>query len=83
MKTSNPDHNLWDNNGTYWCRFTVHYPDYTKGRIAKSLHTHDLAEARRRRDHVMKSTPGAGFPVLEQDHLPEMSPMQFWVAEAA
>jgi hypothetical protein len=45
MKTSNPDHNLWDNNGTYWCRFTVHYPDYTKGRIAKSLHTHDKAAA--------------------------------------
>ena len=57
MKTSNPDHNLWNNNGTFWCRFTVHHPDYTKDRVAKSLHTRDLAEARRRRDYVMNSTP--------------------------
>jgi len=83
MKTSNPDHNLWDNNGTYWCRFTVHYPDYTKGRIAKSLHTRDKAEARRRRDLIMKNTPGAVFPVFEEEHLCEMSPMHFIQAEAA
>ena len=81
MKTSNPDHNLWDNNGTYWCRFTVHYPDYTKGRVAKSLHTRDLAEARRRRDYVMNSTPGAVFPVVVNLPPPEMNRMHF--AEAA
>jgi hypothetical protein len=81
MKTPNPDHNLWDNNGTYWCRFTVHYPDYTKGRVAKSLHTRDLAEARRRRDYVMNSTPGAVFPVVVNLPPPEMNRMHF--AEAA
>ena len=81
MKTSNPDHNLWDNNGTYWCRFTVHYPDYTKGRAAKSLHTRDLAEARRRRDYIMKSTPGAVFPEVVKLPPPEMSRLHF--AEAA
>ena len=81
MNTSNPDHNLWDNNGTFWCRFTVHYPDYTKGRVAKSLHTRDLDEARRRRDYVMKSTPGAVFPVVVNLPPPEMSRMHF--AEAA
>lgn len=65
MKTHNPDHNLWNNNGTFWCRFSVHYPDYTAGRIAKPLHTRDLIEARLRRDEIMKSTPGAVFPELE------------------
>lgn len=69
MKTTNPDHNLWSNNGTYWCRFTVHNSDYTKTRIAKSLHTRDLATARLRRDHVMKSTPGARLPKVEVEAL--------------
>lgn len=64
MKTSNIDHNIYNNNGTLWVRFTVHYPDYTAGRVAKSLNTTDMAEARRRRDDIMKSTPGARIPVL-------------------
>lgn len=81
MKTTNPNHNLWSNNGTYWCRFTVHYPDYTKGRIAKSLHTRDLAEARLRRDKIMKSTPGAVLPEVDLPSLPDMHTMQF--AQAA
>jgi hypothetical protein len=42
-----------------------------------------LAEARRRRDLIMKNTPGAVFPVFEEEHLCEMSPMHFWDAEAA
>lgn len=66
MKTCNPsynpDHNLWNNHGTYWCRFTVHNADYTADRIAKSLHTHDLIAARALRDALMKSTPGAVLP---------------------
>ena len=81
MKTTNPNHNLWSNNGTFWCRFTVHYPDYTKGRVAKSLHTRDIAEARRRRDYIMKSTPGAVFPVVVNPPPPEMHLTHF--AEAA
>ena len=51
----NPDHNLWNNNGTWWCRFTVHHPDYTKERIAKSLGTHDREAARLRRDQLMRA----------------------------
>lgn len=81
MKTTNPNHNLWSNNGTFWCRFTVHYPDYTKGRIAKSLHTHDLAEARLRRDKIMKSTPGAVLPEVDPLIFPDMHKVQ--LAEAA
>ena len=26
----NPDHNIWNNNGTWWLHATVHHPDYTK-----------------------------------------------------
>jgi hypothetical protein len=69
MKTSNPDHNLWNNNGTWWCRYTIHKPDYTKERIARSLHTRDIHEARHRRDHLMKSTPGAVLPQQEYTEL--------------
>jgi hypothetical protein len=69
MKTSNPDHNLWNNNGTWWCRYTIHKPDYTKERIARSLHTRDLNEARRRRDQLMQSTQGAVLPQLEYAEL--------------
>ena len=53
---TNPDHNLWNNHGTWWCHFTVHLPDHTKERIRVSLGTKDLAEARRQRDFIMRGT---------------------------
>ncbi|MFM8684869.1 MAG: hypothetical protein ACKOEG_14040 [Chthoniobacterales bacterium] len=59
MKTStclNPDHNIWNNNGTFWCHFTVHNPDFTKERVRVSLHTKDRDEARPRRDFIMRGT---------------------------
>ncbi|MFM8655833.1 MAG: hypothetical protein ACKOD5_01675 [Chthoniobacterales bacterium] len=59
MKTtihSNPDHNIWNNNGTFWCHFTVHNPDFTKERVRVSLHTKDRDEARQRRDFIMRGT---------------------------
>ena len=83
MKTYNPDHNLWFNRSYYWTRVTVHYPDLTKGRIAKSLHTRDLAEARRRRDHIMKNTPGAVFPEVVPGPSCGCSPTHYIEAEAA
>ncbi|MGA1539225.1 MAG: hypothetical protein ACO39C_02260 [Chthoniobacterales bacterium] len=59
MKTNtclNPDHNIWNNNGTWWCHFTVHNPDFTKERVRVSLGTKDREEARRRRDFIMRGT---------------------------
>ncbi len=53
---TNPDHNIWNNNGTWWCHFTVHRPDYTKERIRVSLGTKDREEARRQRDFIMRGT---------------------------
>lgn len=54
---ANQNHHLWNNNGTYWCHFTVHPADYTKRRVRVSLHTSDLVEARRRRDALLASVP--------------------------
>ena len=46
----NLEHNIWDNQGTFWCHFTVHRPDFTKERVRLSLATRDRLEARQRRD---------------------------------
>jgi hypothetical protein len=52
--TDNPDHHLWLNNGTWFVHFTLHASDYTKRRMRISLKTHDLVEARRRRDRLLE-----------------------------
>ena len=46
----NPNHHIWNNNGTWWLHYTLHLADYTKRRVRESLGTRDLGEARRRRD---------------------------------
>ena len=58
-KPAKPNHHLWNNNGTYWCHYTVHEDDYTKRRVRISLHTKDQEEARARRDALLKSVPNA------------------------
>jgi len=62
MKTTNPDHNIWKNNGTWWCHFTVHHNDYTKERVRRSLQTANRAIARRRRDRLMATVEGVVRP---------------------
>ncbi len=59
----NPDHNIWNNNGTYWCHYTVHGSDNTANRVRVSLETKDIAEARRRRDVLIKNTPNVSTKV--------------------
>jgi len=51
--TSNPNHHLWFNNGTWWCHYTEHLPDYTKRRVRRSLHTNDSGIARVLRDSLL------------------------------
>jgi hypothetical protein len=71
---SNPDHHLWNNNGTYWCHYTVHEADHTKRRVRVSLHTKDGEEARARRDTVLRSAPNASIRFM-----PRMLPdVAFW-----
>jgi hypothetical protein len=53
INPDNPDHHLWNNNGTWWCHYTEHLPDYTKRRVRVSLGTSDLKIARRRRDELL------------------------------
>ena len=53
VRDDNPDHHLWNNNGTWWCHYTEHLPDYTKRRVRRSLRTADRAIARFLRDSVL------------------------------
>jgi len=47
---SNPNHHLWNNNGTRWLHYTEHLPNYTKRRVRLSLHTRSVKAARSIRD---------------------------------
>ena len=51
--TDNPFHHLWNNNGTWWCHYTEHLPDFTKRRVRRSLHTSDSGIARVLRDSLL------------------------------
>ena len=53
VQPGNPNHHLWNNNGTWWCHFTVHLPDYTKRRVRLSLQTADRQAACRQRDALL------------------------------
>jgi hypothetical protein len=53
IAADNPDHHIWNNNGTWWFHCTVHLPDYTAHRIRRSLGTREVARARRRRDALL------------------------------
>jgi hypothetical protein len=54
---SNPNHHLWRNGRLWWVAFTVHLPGWKKDRVRVSLGTADLAEARRRRDELLREYP--------------------------
>jgi hypothetical protein len=53
LNPANPDHHLWNNNGTWWCHYTVHPTPVTKQRIRASLQTKNLTLARLRRDQLL------------------------------
>lgn len=56
----NPNHHLWNNNGTWWCHYTEHLPDYTKRRVRRSLHTPNRSIARVLRDSVLFEAAARG-----------------------
>jgi len=72
----NPDHNIWNNNGTYWCHYTVHEDDYTKKRVRVSLGTKDIAIARALRDFLMDATPkiATNIPRMRGQAMPDVPP---------
>lgn len=50
----NPNHHLWNNNGTWWIRFTLRaVSGESRKRPAYSLKTPDLDAARRKRDRIL------------------------------
>jgi hypothetical protein len=53
IRPENPNHHLWNNNGTWWCHYTLHLPDFTKRRVRSSLATPDPRQARARRDTLL------------------------------
>jgi hypothetical protein len=62
LNYNNPDHHLWNNNGTVYIDFTVHPTPNTKLRIRQSLHTDDMQIARIRRDAVLEQLMKGIFP---------------------
>jgi hypothetical protein len=72
----NPDHHIWNNNGTYWCHYTVHEEDYTKKRVRVSLGTKDVEIARALRDFVMEATPkiASHIPRTRGQAMPDLPP---------
>ena len=53
VPAANPNHHLYNNNGTWWVHFTLHGADFTKRRVRESLGTADVRVARERRDVVL------------------------------
>jgi hypothetical protein len=50
----NPNHHLWNNNGTWFVHYTVYPTPVTKQRVRKSLSTKCVREARSKRDRLFK-----------------------------
>ena len=48
----NPNHHLWNNNGTWFVHYTIHLQDFTKQRVRASLGTRASRQARQRRDQL-------------------------------
>ena len=61
VNRKNPDHHLWNNHGTWWLHYTLHMADFTKRRVRKSLGTHDVTEARTRRDELFANLAAKPF----------------------
>jgi hypothetical protein len=69
INAANPNHHIWNNNGTWWCHYTEHRPDFTKQRIRASLGTKDRLQARLLRDRLLFEA--RAFPRIVQ---PENQP---------
>ena len=54
---SNPNHHLWNNNGTWFVHYVIHPTPFTKERVRRSLGTKDIVIARARRDALL----GTGY----------------------
>ena len=55
-----PNRNMWNNNGTWWLRWKPIQGKYKFPRLAASLGTSDVNEARQRRDSFIGSFKNFG-----------------------
>jgi hypothetical protein len=74
----NPDHNIWNNNGTWWLHATVHHPDYTKERVRVSLGTKHREEARQRRDFILRGTAAIASRIPRGQAMPDSATPSVW-----
>jgi len=65
VEPANPTHHLWNNNGTWWIHYTVHF-DHRKRRVRRSLGTRSLADAIASRDALLVKIAGEGEYVPER-----------------
>jgi hypothetical protein len=49
------DHHLWNNNGTWWCHFTMRNANGSARRVRRSLKTADIGKARESRDRLLRA----------------------------
>lgn len=60
LSPANDNHHIWNNNGIWWCHFTLR--DDSRGRvrrIRKSLKTRHLDKAREKRDRLLAGLDNA------------------------
>ena len=50
----NPNHHLWNNNGTWYLHYTALTSPVTAERVRRSLRTKDIQQARQKRDRLLK-----------------------------
>ena len=66
ISEANPNHHLWNNNGTWFLHYTVYPTPFTKERIRRSLGTKDVKTAREHRDsffnQLTKQTTAPALP---------------------
>ena len=74
----NHDHNIWNNNGTWWLHATVHHPDYTKERVRVSLGTKNREEARQRRDFILRGTAAIVSRLPRGQAMPDVAEPAGW-----
>ena len=68
----NRHHHLWNNNGVWWVRYTLHFDCRTR-RVRRSLKTGSLDEAIRRRDDLFARLQAEGEDVPERATASEQS----------
>lgn len=54
VSDDNPNHHLWNNNGTWFVHYTVCEPGFSGVRRRHSLRTDDISKARQIRDRLFE-----------------------------